>query len=102
MKKTILIVGITVIIIAIGVSAVLFLNSTKNIKPKTEEPVSYIGCGCGCCVFDKPLEEIATIECLYKSKGESIQDKINQDRQLSPDVCAAAGCSFPVKYVYCD
>lgn len=67
--------------------------------PKVE---SYVSCGCGCCGSDKPLEEIATVECLYKSKGESIQDKINKDKQLSPDLCATVGCSTPIKYVYCD
>jgi len=69
---------------------------------KFEQTESYISCGCGCCAFDKPLEEIAKVECLYRSKGENIQDKIDQDRQLSPQLCAAAGCSFPIKYIYCD
>lgn len=74
----------------------------ENSSLKTDEPESYISCGCGCCAFDEPLEEITGEECLYKSKGESIQDKIDQDKQLSPDFCATAGCSFPIKYVYCD
>ena len=29
-------------------------------------------------------------------------DKIDQDKQLSPELCATVGCSFPIKYVYCD
>lgn len=69
---------------------------------ENQNVTSYISCGCGCCGFDKPLEEVAKVECLYKSKGESIQDKINQDKQLSPYLCATVGCSFPIKYVYCD
>lgn len=79
------------------------LDLIKEIELKLiKEPESYIACGCGCCTFDKPLEEIAKIECLYKSKDESIQDKIEQDNKLSPELCARAGCSFPIKYVYCD
>ena len=92
-RKTTLI--IVVVIIALGIIVAVFVK-IKN------EPESYISCGCGCCGFDEPLEEIAKEECVYKSKGESIQDKINQDKQLSPELCATVGCSFPIKYVYCD
>ena len=102
MRKTILIIGIMAVIIALGVFVTLFINPNKNVKTQTQEPESYISCGCGCCGFDKPLEEIAKVECLYKSRGESIQDKIDQDKQLSPELCATVGCSFPIKYVYCD
>jgi hypothetical protein len=66
----------------------------------TEE--SYISCGCGCCGSDKPLEETAQVTCLYKSKGERIEDKMTEDASLSPEHCATAGCSLPVKYMYCD
>lgn len=62
----------------------------------------YISCGCGCCGFSESLEKIAKTECLYKSKGEYIQGKIDQDQGLSPEMCATAGCSYPIKYVYCD
>ncbi len=74
----------------------------NNRNLETDEPESYISCGCGCCGFDEPLEEIAKEECVYKSKGESIQDKIDQDKQLSPDLCVTVGCSSPIKYIYCD
>ena len=102
MRKTILIIGIIAVIIALGISVILFIKLNKNVKTETQEPESYISCGCGCCGFDKPLEEIAKVKCLYKSKGESIQDKIDQDKQLSPGFCALAGCGIPIKYVYCD
>lgn len=62
----------------------------------------YISCGCGCCGFSQPLEKIAKTECLYRSKGEYIQGKIDRDQGLSPEMCATAGCSYPIKYVYCD
>jgi hypothetical protein len=71
-------------------------------KESDAELDSYISCGCGCCSFDEPIEEIAKDECLYKSEGDNIQDIINRDRSLSPDDCAAVGCSFPIRYVYCD
>lgn len=63
---------------------------------------SYISCGCGCCGFDKPLEEVAEVRCLDKLIGERIEDKIAEDSNLSAEYCATAGCSLPVKYMYCD
>jgi hypothetical protein len=100
-RKTTLIIAIVVVIISLGIIAILSIKPQNN-NLNTEEPKFYISCGCGCCGFDEPLEEIAKEECLYKSKGESIQDKIDQDKQLSPELCATVGCSFPIKYVYCD
>ena len=102
MKKTTIIVTIVPAIITLGIITTLIIKSRGDGALKTDESESYISCGCGCCVFDEPLEKIAKKECLYKSRGESIQDKINQDRQLPPHLCANAGCSFPIKYVYCD
>lgn len=101
MSKTTSITIIVGVIIALGIIATLFIKP-QNTTLKNDEPEFYISCGCGCCGFDEPLEKIAKEECLYKSKGESIQDKINQDKQLSPELCATVGCSFPIKYVYCD
>jgi hypothetical protein len=63
---------------------------------------SYISCGCGCCGFDKPLEEVTKVECLNKLAGERIEDKMAKDANLSAEYCATAGCSLPVKYMYCD
>ncbi len=79
-----------------------YVKEMNNSAKEGPEPEYYISCGCGCCVFDKRLEEIAKVECLYHSKGEKIQDKIDQDNRLTPESCAAVGCSFPIKYVYCD
>ncbi|OGK12675.1 hypothetical protein A3C98_05265 [Candidatus Roizmanbacteria bacterium RIFCSPHIGHO2_02_FULL_37_15] len=102
MWKTIIFLGI----IATAVFTANFLrslfNKAENFKKVTQEAQSYISCGCGCCGFDKPLAEIAKVECLYKLKGESIEEKIEQDKKLTPEQCAAVGCSFPIKYVYCD
>ena len=39
----------------------------------------------------------AALKIVNKSKGESIQDVIDRDNQLSPEECATIGCSFPVK-----
>jgi len=101
MKKTILVIGI-ILVVVLGISIILFVKFPKDTELKTSEPESYISCGCGCCTFDKPLEEIAKVECLYKSKNESIQDKIDSDKKLSSKLCANVGCSFPTKYEYCD
>jgi hypothetical protein len=62
------------------------------------EPDSYIACGCGCCSGVEPV-----VKCLYHSKGDDIKTIMSDDqkRRASPD-CAYAGCSEPVKYVYCD
>ncbi|MBU1110496.1 hypothetical protein KKB83_02675 [Patescibacteria group bacterium] len=100
-RQTTLIIIIVVLIIALGIIATLFIKP-QNRNLNIDGPELYISCGCGCCGFDEPLEEIAKEECLYKSKGENIQDKINQDNQLSPGLCATVGCSFPIKYGYCD
>lgn len=68
----------------------------------SEQPVAdvteYLACGCGCC---GGLEEVVT--CLYRSKGDNIQNIMDADKKAakSPD-CALAGCSQPIKFVYCD
>ncbi len=100
------IIILLIILLLLLISFVIYSNSSLNNKAsnkiESETNESYISCGCGCCGFDKPLEEIAKEECLYKSKGEDIQDKKDQDKQLDPQFCATVGCSFPTKYVYCD
>jgi hypothetical protein len=75
-------------------------QTTTTTLPAAAE--SYVSCGCGCCGFDKPLEEVAKVECLNKLAGERIEDKIAKDANLSAEYCATAGCSLPVKYMYCD
>jgi len=77
-------------------------QSTSTPTPTPQSPQSYISCSCGCYPFDKPLEEIAKKQCLYRSQGDSIEDKIKQDQQLTEQDCAAVGCSYPIKYQYCD
>ena len=97
------------IVVAIGIVAIILVTLLILMNPKPglyagliPDADSYISCGCGCCGFDKPLDEIANIQCLFKLKGESLKDKIDQDKQLSPELCATVGCNFPIKYVYCD
>jgi hypothetical protein len=62
------------------------------------EPEFYIACGCGCCSIEDP-----EIKCLYKSQGDDINKIIADDKLASqnPD-CKFAGCSYPVKYVFCE
>lgn len=99
MQNYLLIFGVLGIII---IGAVVVSMSSKINQNHDSDVESYTSCGCGCCEFGQPLEEIAKTECLYKSKGDNIQDIIDRDKRLTPDACAAVGCSFPVKYVYCD
>lgn len=101
MRKAILIIVIVGVMIAFAIIATLPIKPQKSTL-EDDELEFYISCGCGCCGFDEPLEKNAKEECLYKSKGESIGDKIKQDKQLTPDLCATAGCTFPIEYVYCD
>lgn len=63
----------------------------------TADAESYISCGCGCCGNMTP-----DIRCLDKLTGETIEDRKAADENLTAEYCATAGCSLPVKYVYCD
>lgn len=108
MKKLIigLAAGIAVVILLILAAIQIFSQKlsgweNEHLREDIDYDASYLSCGCGCCSSDRPLEEVARVECLYKEKGESLQDKIDQDRSLTPEACAAVGCSLPVKYVYC-
>ncbi len=58
----------------------------------------YIACGCGCCGGVEPV-----VKCLYHSKGDDIQKIIEEDKKQAQDpICPTAGCSQPIKYIYCD
>lgn len=87
----------------------VFIYNNRFVTPdqidadlKVNEPTSYISCGCGCCGFNGDINEIAKETCLYRTKGESVKDKIDQDKNLTPNMCATVGCSYPIKYIYCD
>jgi len=59
----------------------------------------YVDCGCGCCGGTEPTDK-----CLYKSKGDSIENVIGRSKKNPPSehTCAVAGCSKGVRYRYCD
>ncbi len=61
---------------------------------------TYIACGCGCCGGI----DIASVVCLYRSKGDDIQKIIEADKKMASNtaLCAVVGCALPIKYVYCD
>lgn len=63
-----------------------------------ELPETYLACGCGCC-GNEASEEI----CLYKSKGDSLEE-IKQKDQASRQApaCITVGCSLGTLYKYCD
>jgi hypothetical protein len=59
---------------------------------------SYTACGCGCCGGVEP-----TTVCLYHSKGDYIQEIIDNDKKTTQNPnCPQMGCSHPLKYIYCD
>ena len=60
--------------------------------------LAYIACGCGCCGGMEPKRQ-----CLYRSKGDSLQAIVRRDQEAAKNPnCAQSGCSFGTKYVYCD
>lgn len=71
------------------------LSTFKFIEVEVQ---SYTACGCGCCGGVEP-----TVKCLYRSKGDNIQKIIEEDKkQAQSPICPTAGCSMPIKYIYCD
>jgi len=61
-------------------------------------PQEFLACGCGCCDGNEPQES-----CLYKEKGQYIQEIINTDMATKKLVnCDLIGCSQGTLYKYCD
>ena len=59
---------------------------------------SYIACGCGCCGGVEP-----EARCLFHAKGDNLRWIMENEKKSSKNPgCAQAGCSFGVKYTYCD
>lgn len=101
--KKIIVLAVFALTFVIGLIMLITNDSSIVLNnSNVDEPESYLACGCGCCGSNKPLEEIANEKCLYRSKGESIQEIINQEKELTPERCANVGCSMPIKYIYCD
>ena len=70
---------------------------TPSEQPATDV-TEYVACGCGCC---GGAEEV--VKCLYRSKGDDIQKIIDDDQKAAKSSdCPLAGCSQPIKYIYCD
>ena len=90
MKATLIFGGIIALAIIAGFAAVT--------APGISEPQEYTACGCGCCAGVEPRTE-----CLYREEGGSMQAIMLQDQRIreSPD-CETMGCSFPVRYIYCE
>ncbi len=85
----------------IAVLLMLASTSAPEIAPVTSPAKdAYIACGCGCCA----PESDATDKCLDRSKGETLEKIIAEDKALAANLgtCAVVGCSFPVRYHYCD
>ena len=81
MNKTTLIIIIIGIITTAGIFSTLLL--TKN-----NEPEFYISCGCGCCSFQEPLEEIgspeelAMVEDQRRAVERAVEQLRSRDREL--------------------
>lgn len=59
---------------------------------------SHVACGCGCCPGVEP-----EVRCLYRAKGETLEQARERDRQAAQSAaCATMGCSRPVLHLYCD
>jgi hypothetical protein len=69
-------------------------QTTATTLPAAAE--SYISCGCGCCGGNMT----PTVRCLQAN--ETLEDKKAADASLTQEYCATAGCSLPVKYMYCN
>ncbi len=71
------------------------INNVTNTNTATSE--TYIACGCGCC-GSNPQEQ-----CLYHAKGDDLTKIISDDKKASQSAdCPTTGCSFGIKYRYCD
>ena len=84
---------------SLALAAVLLAAGCAGTPPREAASAeSYTACGCGCCPGTEPAKR-----CLYRSKGESLEDVRKKDRAAarSPD-CPMAGCSVPIVYSYCD
>jgi hypothetical protein len=65
--------------------------------PAAKAPTSYVVCHC-CCGGDGPKKK----QCLYRSKGDSIEKLIEEDKKPKPACPPNAGCTMPIEYAYCD
>lgn len=94
---------VTILLIIISAGAYFFFINTKSKAPVSTKPPSqvnqtYVACGCGCCGGNEPKEQ-----CLYHSKGDDINKLIESDKKIQVSKsCALMGCSFGIKYRYCD
>jgi len=86
-------------IILIGILIVAFLSGCSQQSDNQNSSVeSYVACGCGCCGEEDPIEK-----CLYHSKGEDINNIIEDDKKAAQsESCELVGCSLGIKYSYCD
>lgn len=62
-----------------------------------QKGLAYVACGCGCC--GEPMKR----QCLHRSKGDDLKAIVRRDKEEAKmAICAQVGCSFGIKYVYCD
>jgi hypothetical protein len=76
-------------------------SATSSVPAPPTGP-TYVACGCGCCGGggdDVPPKDV----CLYKSKGDSLDKIIAQDKlDAKRSICRVVGCSLGTRYRYCD
>ncbi|MFA6048634.1 MAG: hypothetical protein WC792_01630 [Candidatus Micrarchaeia archaeon] len=88
--------------ITLGAALLFGCIGAPGFPPITQTPQAsqhYVACGCGCCggMADYPAQ------CLYHSKGDSLDKIIQEDLQsASSPSCATMGCSRGINYTYCD
>lgn len=82
--------------------ALLFIAGYITYRIITNDPTlprEYVACGCGCCGgYPKDGE----YKCLYHILGDNMRKIIEEDSNITPEMCALAGCSTGIRYKYCD
>ena len=72
-------------------------GNASSVCKQPKKGLAYIACGCGCCGAPEKRQ------CFYQSKGDDLQQIVQTDKNAAKDPnCAMVGCSFGIKYVYCD
>lgn len=83
---------------SIGLVGWIFIDQYQKNRAEKESQ-TYLSCGCGCC----PDAEILTEICLYREKGDDIEEIIQADQKLKQSrECQTAECSKPILYKYCE
>lgn len=71
-------------------------TATASAPAPVAKGPSYVVCHC-CCGGVEPKKQ-----CLYRSKGDSLDKIIAEDKKPKRPCPPNAGCTMPIEHVYCD